>query len=110
MAKQPEDYWPEERRAIKAVQIAFDISTEAQRRIKTSAIEADRTPSDQIRSILGLPVKKPVRPRLTISLSADELTLLAKRYGLNVQDHLEIKERAAQELLQWSQTQSSTEE
>lgn len=109
MAKQPEEYWPDERRAIKAVQIAFDISTEAQRRIKTSAIEADRTPSDQIRSILGLPVKKPVRPRLTISLSADEMTLLAQRYGIDPADHLAIKERAAQELLHWSQT-SSTEE
>ncbi|EAR07828.1 hypothetical protein [Reinekea blandensis] len=109
MAKQPEDYWPDERRAIKAVQIAFDISTDAQRRIKTSAIKADRTPSDQIRSILGLPVKKPVRPRLTISLSADEMALLAERYGIDPADHLAIKERAAQELLQWSQTSSAEE-
>lgn len=110
MAKKPGDLWPNERKAIRAVQMAFDIASDAQRCIKRSAIEADRTPSDQIRSILGLPVKKPMRPRLTISLTGEEIALLAKRYGMDADDYLGIKERAADELLTWSQSQLSSEE
>ena len=103
MAKQPKELWPEERKALKAVQMAFDIASEAQRSIKKAAIESDRSPSDQIRSILGLPVKKPVRPRLTLSLSAQELEQLAKKYHMDPNDHLAIKEKAADVLLKWAQ-------
>ena len=105
MAKEPKDLWPEERKALKAIQLAFDISNDAQKQIKREAIEKNRTPSDQLRAILGLPVKKPQRPRLTLSLNTDELRLLAQRYGIDASDTLAIKERAANELIDWSQRQ-----
>lgn len=97
-AKQPQR-WQNEKKAIRATQVAFDISTEAQKRLKMTAIQNDLSPSDQMRKILGLPSKKPVRPRLTISLSEDDYQILAKHYDLEVVDKLTIKEKAAKEII-----------
>lgn len=97
-SKQPER-WKKESKAIKATQIAFDISTEAQKRLKLTAIQNDLSPSDQMRKILGLPSKKPVRPRLTISLTEEDYAILAKHYGLTEDDKLAIKEMAAKEII-----------
>jgi hypothetical protein len=97
-SKQPER-WKKENKAIKATQIAFDISTEAQKRLKLTAIQNDLSPSDQMRKILGLPSKKPMRPRLTISLSEEDYTILAKHYQLQENDKLAIKEMAAKEII-----------
>ena len=91
--------WENEKKAIKATQVAFDISTEAQKKLKLMATHNDLSPSDQMRQILGLARKKPVRPRLTISLTADDYEVLAKLYGLDVSDKLAIKERAAKEII-----------
>lgn len=97
--------WPDEQRAIKATQVAFDISTEAQRCIKQQALNNDISPSDQMRHILGLPVKKPLRPRLTISLSQDDYLVLAKAYGVDAENRLAIKEKAAQVLINYAKQQ-----
>ncbi|MEP1741022.1 MAG: hypothetical protein ABJI60_14855 [Kangiellaceae bacterium] len=97
-SKQPER-WKKESKAVKATQIAFDISTEAQKRLKLTAIQNDLSPSDQMRKILGLPSKKPVRPRLTISLSEEDYLILAEHYKVDSQDKLAIKERAAKEII-----------
>ncbi len=97
-SKQPER-WKKESKAVKATQIAFDISTEAQKRLKLTAIQNDLSPSDQMRKILGLPSKKPVRPRLTISLSEEDYLILAEHYKVDPEDKLAIKERAAKEII-----------
>lgn len=99
MKKKKAELWKNEAKAIKATQVAFDISTEAQKQLKLMAIYNDLSPSDQMRQILGLPSKKPVRPRLTISLSSDDYELLANQYGLAAEDKLAIKERAAKEII-----------
>jgi hypothetical protein len=97
-SKQPER-WKKESKAVKATQIAFDISTEAQKRLKLTAIQNDLSPSDQMRKILGLPSKKPVRPRLTISLSEEDYAILAEHYKVEPDDKLAIKELAAKEII-----------
>ncbi len=97
-SKQPER-WKKESKAVKATQIAFDISTEAQKRLKLTAIQNDLSPSDQMRKILGLPSKKPVRPRLTISLSEEDYLILAEHYRVAPDDKLAIKELAAKEII-----------
>ncbi len=99
MKKPKPELWENEKKAIKATQVAFDISTEAQKNLKLMASHNDLSPSDQMREILGLPRKKPVRPRLTITLTAEDYEFLAKIYGLNPQDKLAIKERAAKEII-----------
>ena len=95
--------WEKERQAVKATQIAFDIGVETQKQIKKFALDNSLTPSDQIRKILGLYVKsKPVRPRLTISLTEEDFEVLSKKYNLDSSDKVKIKEFAAQELIAFS--------
>lgn len=93
-------HWqPEEH---KAVQVAFDIAADAQQVIKQAAMANDLNPPDQIRKILGLPYHtRPVRPRLTVTLKDEDFVLLGQRYGLPPQDHAGIREKMAEELLQF---------
>ena len=88
-----------EKKAVRATQVAFDISTEAQKKLKLKALHNDLSPSDQMRVILGLPNKKPVRPRLTVSLSEEDYKILADKYGVDAENKLKIKEKAAEEII-----------
>lgn len=98
------DKWKSEKKAIKATQVAFDISSEAQIAIKQEALANRLNPPDQIRKILGLPYnKKPQRPRLTVTLKEEDFALLAEKYGLDSADHGAIKERVSEELLSFVQ-------
>lgn len=95
--------WEKERQAVKATQIAFDIGVETQTTIKKLALDNSLTPSDQIRKILGLHVKsKPVRPRLTISLTDDDFHVLAEKYGVGAENKIKIKEIAATALIEFA--------
>lgn len=92
--------WQQEQNAIKAVQVAFDISAEAQKVIKQEALTNNLNPPDQIRKILGLSYnKKPVRPRLTVTLKDEDFAVLAARYGLDPKDQASIKEKVVEELV-----------
>ncbi|WP_016956939.1 hypothetical protein ACMZOO_09670 [Catenovulum sp. SX2] len=92
--------WASSNKAIKAVQVAFDMDEKLQYVIRKEALDAGLGPSDQIRKILALPVsKRPKRPRLTVSLSAEDYQVLAEKYGLAADDQLEIKKRVMQELI-----------
>jgi hypothetical protein len=99
MKKSKPELWENEKKAVKATQVAFDISTEAQKKLKLMASQNGLSPSDQMRAILGLPRKKPVRPRLTISLTAKDYEILANIYKLDPEDKLAIKEQAAKEII-----------
>jgi hypothetical protein len=95
--------WQSNVNAIKAVQVAFDMDEKIQKEIRKAAVEANLSPSDQIRMILGLPVnKKPKRPRLTVSLNLDDYQLLAAKYGLDAEQQLEIKRKLMEDLIQFS--------
>ena len=92
--------WEEERRAIKAVQIAFDVGDEVQYLIKREALDQGINPTDRIRQILGLPVsKKPVRPRLSISLSETDFQILGERFDVEPGDRLALRQMAAERLI-----------
>ncbi|MER2494331.1 hypothetical protein ABS311_20855 [Catenovulum sediminis] len=100
MAKSDKAKWASSNKAIKAVQVAFDMDEKLQYVIRKEALDAGLGPSDQIRKILQLPVsKRPKRPRLTVSLSAEDYIELAKRYGLEAEDQLEIKKRVMDDLI-----------
>lgn len=89
--------------ALRAVQIAFDVSEHVLNAVRTCAFHAGRSNSDQVRVVLGLPVlRQSKRPRLTVSLSGEDYHLLGQRYQLDPTDHLRIKERVAQELGQFA--------
>jgi hypothetical protein len=70
--------------------------------IRKQALEAGISPSEQIRDILGLPInKRPKRPRLTVSLSAEDYALLAEKYALSSEQQLEIKKKLMDDLINY---------
>lgn len=91
--------WRSAQPALRAVQLAFDVSEQVLAAVRHAAFQAGLSNSDQIRVVLGLPLARQAkRPRLTVSLSPSDYELLARRYKLAADDHLRIKERVAAEL------------
>ena len=100
MSRKIPDKWQSSVKAIKAVQVAFDMDEKIQLAIRTQALQAGLSPSDQIRDILGLPInKRPKRPRLTVSLAPDDYVTLAEKYQLTPDQQLEIKKKLMDELI-----------
>jgi hypothetical protein len=100
MSRKIPEKWQSSVKAIKAVQVAFDMDEKIQLSIRKEALDAGLSPSDQIRDILGLPInKRPKRPRLTVSLAPDDYLLLAEKYQLNADQQLEIKKRLMDDLI-----------
>ena len=98
-----DEKWEKQKTAIRATQLAFDLSAQVQKTIKKQAIDADFTPSDMIRNILGLEVKsKKTRQRLTFYLNDEELAALAQRYGIAADDKIAIKQKVAEELIEFA--------
>lgn len=92
--------WQGADQALRAVQVAFDVEEAVLEAIRVAAFHANVSTSTQIRHVLGLPVaERPKRPRLTVTLSADDYALLADRYGLSADERLAIKEAATRELM-----------
>lgn len=95
--------WQASNKAMKAVQVAFYVDEQVQNKIRQDACMQGISPSDMIRQITQLPVSSPPkRPRLTASLNPDDYALLAERYGVDVDDTLEIKRRVMQELIKYA--------
>tara|TARA_R110002110_G_scaffold223539_1_gene437438 strand:+ start:207 stop:527 length:321 start_codon:yes stop_codon:yes gene_type:complete len=95
------DKWESERKAAKAVQVAFDLGHDVSYQIRSEALKRGINPPDRIREILGLPVNsKPVRPRLSISLTDIDFELLAEAFDVDVSDRLRIRQIAAERLIE----------
>jgi len=100
MTRKSLEKWQSSIKAVKAVQVAFDMDEKIQLSIRKQALEAGLSPSDQIRDILGLPInKRPKRPRLTVSLAPADYDVLAKKYNLQPEQQLEIKKRLMDDLI-----------
>ncbi len=95
--------WRNEKKASQSVQIAFDTSEQICHTIRVAAAENNLTPSDMIRKIVGLSQhKRPVRPRLSLSLSEDDYLQLAAHYGLDPDNRQAIKSKVMAELVRFS--------
>lgn len=96
--------WNKQQAAIRATQLAFDLSSKIQKTIKKAAIDNDLTPSDMIRRILDLEVKsKKTRQRLSFYLNDEEIAELAARYSLESDDKLGVKQQVAQALIDFAE-------
>jgi len=91
--------WARSENNIRAVQVIFELGLEQSRALRISAIERDLSPSDYIRDIIGLPRKKPIRPRLSISLSEEDYLLLGKRYNITPDKKELIREKIKEEII-----------
>ena len=95
--------WKSSDDALRAVQVAFDVEEAVMEAVRTAAFHNNLSPSDQIRRLLSLPTaERPKRPRLTVTLSAQDYEVLAGRYGLSPEDRLTIKERVTEELIRFA--------
>ncbi len=99
MQKKLPKNWQKSDRSLRAVQIAFEFNRAVADAIRQEASRQGLSPSDQIRKIIGLEVKKPLRPRLTVTLSEADYATLAKRFGLSPDDKARIRETIKDELL-----------
>lgn len=100
MTRKVLEKWESSIKAVKAVQVAFDMDEKIQLAIRKEALEAGLSPSEQIRDILGLPTsKRPKRPRLTVSLAPTDYELLAEKYNLSPEQQLEIKKKLMDDLI-----------
>lgn len=96
--------WQSSDRAIRAVQVAFDVEQGVLDAVRRAAFEHNRSTSDEIRHLLDLPISgRPKRPRLTISLTTDDYAMLGARYGLEESDRLGIKEQVTRELIAFAE-------
>ncbi len=91
--------WTKSDKSIRAVQVIFELEQAQSRTLRIKAIEKNLSPSDYIRDIIGLPRKKPIRPRLSISLSEEDYQTLAKRYRLKADEKNKIRECIKGELI-----------
>ncbi|AZZ99682.1 MULTISPECIES: hypothetical protein [Pseudoalteromonas] len=92
--------WQRQERALRATQMAFDLTTEVQKSLKKQAIDEELTPSDMIRKILDLEVKsKKTRQRLSFNLTDEEIALLAQRFGVDPTDKRAVKQQVASLLI-----------
>ena len=100
MKKKIPDKWQSSVNAMKAVQVDFDMDEKIQLAIRQEALAAGLSPSDKIRSILGLPFNsRPKRPRLTVSLAPNDYLILAEKYHLQPEQQLEIKKKLMDDLI-----------
>lgn len=98
--------WTGSDAALRSVQVAFDVEKQVIDAVRLAAFENQLSPSDQIRTILGLPcTSKPVRPRLTVTLGDADYAILAERFGVAADDRRAIKEGLHQALINFATKQ-----
>ncbi len=105
--RQLPEKWKKEEKAIKAIQMAFDLDEKIQYIIRREALDMDINPSERMRQILGLNTNKlPQRPRLSISLKPEDFDILANKYQVDASDKRAIKQRASMEIQQYAKGKS----
>ena len=98
------DKWKDEEKAIKAIQVAFDLDESVQYVIRREALDMEINPSERMRQILGLITNKvPQRPRLSISLKPKDFETLAMRYNVDASDKRSIKQLASLEIQKYAE-------
>jgi len=94
------DKWLRQEQAVRATQMAFDLSSEVQKSRKKQAMDQELTPPDMIRKILTLEGKsKKTRQRLSFNLNDEEIALLAERFGVDADDKRAVKQQVAELLI-----------
>lgn len=102
--------WEGEEKAIKAIQVAFDLDEQVQYIIRKEALDLEINPSERIRQLLGLSRNKvPKRPRLSISLMPKDFEELAVRYKVEPGNRKQIKQLASLELQKYTSNKNEGE-
>lgn len=83
---------------IKKMQLAFEFGADIEKELKLEALDNGLSPTAQLRKILCLPGAIPVKPRLSVTLSDEDLTILAKRYHIDPNDRAFMRLNISREI------------
>ncbi|WP_053979720.1 hypothetical protein [Marinagarivorans algicola] len=97
--------WEKQKAALKKVQISFELAQNVDQQIRIEAAKSGESPSNIIRRVLGLSVSPPVRPRLGVSLSQEEIEKLAAHYNADPKDRKAWMRNAAQTIHEYYQNE-----
>ena len=87
-------------KTVKTTQIAVNLSAASRKKLRIEAAVDDMSPPEKARETLGLSLNtKKVRPKLILNLTEQDFKLLAERYGVDQKDKLEIRDKAAEEII-----------
>jgi len=87
---------------IKKMQLAFEFGHDIEKGLKSEAIANGLSPTAQLRQILSLPSGIPIKPRLSVTLSHDDLEILADRYHIDPSDRAFMRLNINREVEQYS--------
>lgn len=93
--------WDKQKAALKKVQLTFELMQSVDKEVRLQAAREGESPSNVLRKILGLQVSAPQRPRLGVSLSSEEIQLLAKEYKIDPSDRKSLVRRATDAVQQY---------
>ena len=88
--------WEKQAKVLKKQQLHFSLLNAVESKVRIDAAKAGENPSNTLRRILDLPVKPPVRPRLGVSLTDDEIKSLSTRFDIDPNDRKSLIRRAAE--------------
>ncbi|MDE0660286.1 MAG: hypothetical protein F4029_02365 [Gammaproteobacteria bacterium] len=86
-----------ERHALKKIQVHFEFQQSLMHDIRVAAAQENLSPSDFVRSLVGLSHAEIQRPRISLSFSTADLETLAVRYGQQP-DARELKRHVIEEV------------
>ena len=94
--------WKKSDKSIRAIQVAFEFGATTSECIRREANRNGLSTSDQIRKIIQLDIKPSKRPRLTVSLTANDYQKLAQRYQIEVDNRAAIRSAMRNELIEFA--------
>ena len=84
----------------KTKQVAIDLSPNGRKKLIIEAALEDMTPTEKARQALGLSIKtKKASPKLTLRLTEEDFNFLAKKYDVDPEDKLTIRNKVAEEIV-----------
>ena len=87
-----------ERRALRKIQVHFELKQSLMRKVRMAAAKQNLSTSDYVRRIVGLPYAKIQRPRISLSFGDRDLELLAERYDQPAADRNTLRRRVMDEI------------
>lgn len=97
--------WKKSEKSLRAVQLVFEFSKAVSETVRLQANADGLSTSDKIRTIIGLPAKKPKRPRLSVSLSDEDYDILGQRYNIPAENKNAIRKAISEEIVTYANGQ-----
>lgn len=102
--------WTAARKALSKVQVHLEFMSEINRQLRADAAKQEIKPGDLVRKIVGLNYQASQRQRISLHLSDEDFTRLAKRYQVSPQERDVIRRKMVEEVQLFYHNKSDTKE